>query len=92
VSLTVQVNDPDGGAVVGARVRIEQDSDGALIADGETNASGTFSASFTFTGDLDVLTKVRLKGFKPFRTGGTIESSGLTIGVTFLRDTIVDLP
>jgi hypothetical protein len=93
VALTVQVNDSDGDPVEGARARIENTSTGALIAQGNTNASGTYTnSSYNYAGDLAVTTKVRLKGYKNFRTGGTIESTGLTVGVTLATDNIVDLP
>jgi len=93
VTLTVQVNDQSGAAVEGARVRIEVTAGGALIANGTTDASGTFTdATFNFVSNTAVTTKVRLKGFKPFRAGGTITSSGLSVGVTFQTDNIVDLP
>ena len=93
VTLTVQVDDSDGNPVEGASVRIELVSDGSEVAQGTTNASGTFTdSSFNFSTDTDVLTKVRLKGFKNFRAGGTIISTGLTVGVTFQTDNIVDLP
>lgn len=93
VTLTVQVDDSDGNPVDGASVRIELVSDGSEVAQGTTDSSGTFTDStFNFSTDTDVLTKVRLKGFKNFRTGGTIVSTGLTVGVTFQADNIVDLP
>ena len=92
VTLTVQVDDENGDPVQGARVRIEESPGGALIAEGSTNASGTFTAPYAYTVDQDVLTKVRLKGFKNFRTSGTITISGLTVGVRFEFDDIVDLP
>lgn len=93
VTLTVQVDDSDGNAVSGARVRIENASTGAQISQGSTNASGTYTdATYNYTGDLAVTTKVRLKGFKNFRTGGTILNTGLSVGVTFQTDNIVDLP
>lgn len=93
VTLTVQVNDADGAAVSGARVRIENASTGAQISQGTTNASGTYTdATYNYSGDLAVTTKVRLKGYKNFRTGGTIEGTGLTVGVTLASDDIVDLP
>ena len=95
VTLTVQVDDENGDPVQGAKVRIANDPDspGATsITEGTTNASGTFSDSFTYTVDTDVVVKVRLKGFKNFRTSGTIESTGLTVGVRFVADNIVDLP
>ena len=93
VTLTVQVDDAAGDPVSGARVRIENASTGALISNGSTNASGTYTdATYNYSGDLAVTTKVRLKGFKNFRTGGTITGNGLTVGVTFQFDPAVDLP
>lgn len=93
VTLTVTVLDENGTAVEGARVRIERTSDGSQIAQGSTNVSGVFSDSnFNYVSDTDVLIKVRLKGFRNFRTTGTITSNGLTVGVRFVADPIVDLP
>jgi hypothetical protein len=93
VTLQVQVNDSAGAAVEGARVRIENASTGALVSEGSTSAAGTFTdATFNYVSDLGVTTKVRLKGFKPFRAGGTITVNGLSVGVTFQTDNIVDLP
>jgi hypothetical protein len=93
VTLTATVTDADGAAVEGASVRIENASTGALISQGTTNASGVYSdGSYNYGGDLSVRTKVRLKGYKPFRTLGTIESTGISVGVTLQTDTIVDLP
>jgi len=92
VTLTVQVDDADGNGVAGARVRIEKASDGSLISNGSTNGSGLYTDSFTYTTDVSVLTKVRLKGYRNFRAGGTISSSGLTVGATLSTDKIVDLP
>jgi hypothetical protein len=93
VTLTVTVTDAAGVVVEGARVRIENASTGALITNGTTNASGVYSdGSYNYGGDLSVRTKVRLKGFKPFRSLGTIESTGISVGVTLQTDTIVDLP
>ncbi len=92
VNLNVQVNDEAGNPVQGTRVRIENASGGALVAEGTTNASGLFTSSFNYSTDLAVVTKVRLKGFKNFRTSGTITSSGLSVGVRFVADNIVDLP
>jgi len=93
VTLTVTVTDSEANPVEGARVRIELVSDGSLVADGETDASGVFTdSSFDFVSPTAVLTKVRLKGFKPFRANGTILSTGLSVGVSFITDSIVDLP
>lgn len=93
VTLTVTVKDPDGTAIEGARVRIENASTGAEISQGSTNASGVYTdGSYNYGGDLAVTTKVRLKGWKNFRTGGTITGNGIDVGVTLAPDTIVDLP
>lgn len=93
VTLTVTVTDSNGDAVEGARVRIENASTGALISNGTTNASGVYTdATYNYGGDLSVRTKIRLKGYKPFRTLGTIVSTGISVGATLITDTIVDLP
>ena len=93
VTLTVTVVDSDGNAIEGARVRIEESPAGTEIAQGSTNVSGVFTDStYNFGGDQAVTTKVRLKGFKNFRTAGTIVSTGLSVGVTMQDDQIVDLP
>lgn len=93
VTITVTVKDADGAAVEGARVRVELVSDGSLVADGSTNASGVFTdSSFIYVSDTAVRTKVRLKGFKPFRSLGTIEATGLSVGVSLIDDPAVDLP
>jgi len=93
VTLTVTVLDSNNDPVSGARVRIENQSTGALVSQGTTNASGVYTdAAYNYTGDLAVTTKVRLKGFKNFRTAGTILSTGISVGVTLANDRIVDLP
>ena len=93
VTLSVTVVDSDGAAIEGARVRIENASSGALISQGETNGSGVYSdGTYNYGGDVSVLTKVRLKGFKNFRTAGLIEGTGISVGVTMQTDDIVDLP
>ncbi len=93
VTLQVNVADTDGTAIEGARVRIENAGTGAEITQGSTNASGVYSDStYSYAGDVAVTTKVRLKGYRFFRTGGTITSNGLTVGATLSDDPIVDLP
>jgi hypothetical protein len=78
-------------AVEGARVRIEE-TDGTLVAEGTTNASGVFSASTDFTGDLAVNVVVRLKGFLFFDAVDTITSSGLSFAAPMDPDPTVNLP
>ncbi len=92
VTLTVQVNDSDGNGVSGARVRIEEDPAGTLISEGSADGTGEHTDSFSGSTPQAVLIKVRLKGFKPFRTTGTITGDGLTVTATMLTDSIVDLP
>ena len=93
VTLTVTVLDSDGAPIAGARVRIEETSGGALVSQGSTNGSGVYTdATFSYIEDTAVTTKVRLKGFKNFRTAGTVTSTGISVGVTMQTDGIVDLP
>lgn len=93
VTLSVTVTDSDGVAVVGARVRIENASTGVLITNGTTIAGGIYSDStYNYSGDVAVRTKVRLKGFRPFRTLGDIKSTGISVGASLITDPIVDLP
>jgi hypothetical protein len=93
VTLTVTVLDTANQAIEGVRVRIENQSTGALITQGSTNASGIYTdASYNYTGDLAVTIKARLKGYKNFRTAGTITGDGISVGVTLQDDNIVDLP
>jgi hypothetical protein len=92
VTLTVTVVDADNAVIEGARVRIELQSGGTLITQGSTNASGIYTDSYNFGGNVSVTIKVRLKGYKNFRTAGTITGDGLNAGVTLADDRIVDLP
>lgn len=89
VTLTVNVNDESASAVEGARVRIEE-TDGTLITNGSTNASGVYTDTYLYTTNEGVNVIVRLRGFIPFRATGTITASGLTVNVRFIADTIVD--
>jgi hypothetical protein len=93
VTLTVTCKDADNNPVSGVRVRIEKTSDGTLVSQGTTNASGVYTdASYNYTGDLAATLKARLKGYRNFRTTGTIEDDGIDVTATLQRDRIVDLP
>lgn len=93
VTLTVTVVDTDNNPIQGVSVRIENQSTGALVSQGTTNASGIYTdATYNYTADLAVTTKARLKGYKNFRTAGTIENTGISVGVTMQNDPAVDLP
>ena len=96
VTVTVTVNDENGNAVQGARVGVftcpVSAGDTALLC-GTTNACGVVTGSLTVAGDISANVRVRLKGYLPFETTGTISSStGLSVGVRFIRDTSVNLP
>jgi len=90
VTLTVTVKNESGNAVQGARVRIQTDPGAVYIIDGTTNASGIFTTSYAYTAPEAVLVRVRLKGYIPFDTTGTITTAGLDVGVRFIKDSIVD--
>jgi hypothetical protein len=94
VTLTVTVRNEQGVAVQGARVAIFDytgQTQGSEITSGSTNSSGIYQDnSYSFGGDLDILVRVRLKGFLPFDTTGTITSGGFSLGVRFIKDNIVD--
>ncbi len=93
VTLTVTVLDSDQNGINGAKVRIENASTGALISQGLANASGIYTdATYNYGGDVTVRIKVRLKGYRFFRTISTITSTGLNAGVALDDNTIVDLP
>jgi hypothetical protein len=93
VTLTITCKDADNNPIEGVRVRIEKTSDGSQVSQGVTNASGVYTdASYNYTGDLAVTIKARLKGYKPFRTSGTIEDTGIGVTATMQTDRIVDLP
>ena len=93
VTLTVTVVDEDGDPIEGARVRIQKASDGSEVTQGTTNSSGVYSdGTYNYTGDLAVVTKARLKGYRNFRTAGMIGSGGISVGVTLQTDQIVDMP
>ena len=92
VGLTVTCKNSQGVDLQGIRVRIEEDPGGNLIAEGETDASGVFSASFNYTADQDVIVRARLKGFVPNSAAATIESTGLSVPFTMILDTSVNLP
>jgi hypothetical protein len=93
VTLTVTVLDTDNDPIQGVSVRIENQSTGALVSQGTTNASGIYEdATYNYSADLAVTTKARLKGYRNFRTGGTIENTGISVGVTMQNDPAVDLP
>lgn len=92
VTLNVQTNNPNDVGIQGIRVRIEE-TNGTLISQGETDATGLYSASYNYGGTpLAVRVKVRLKGWKFDRQGGEINSNGLSASFSLKPDGIVDRP
>jgi len=92
VTVSCTVVDSDGVAVQGARVRFEESVGGTLVNQGTTDATGLFTFSYNYSADTDVDVVVRLKGYLPQRIAATIVNTGLTVPVTFIRDSIVNLP
>lgn len=91
--LTITCKNAAGIALEGIRVRIENLSTGALIANGTTNALGVYQDStYNYGGDVNVKVIARLKGFKNNSAQDTITSNGLSIPFTMLRDESVNLP
>jgi len=64
----------------------------AALFCGTTNACGIFCASHSLMCDVTVSTRVRKKGFISTDTAGTINMCGLCVPVTFIADSIVNLP
>jgi hypothetical protein len=93
VTVTINVSGTGFGVIQGASVRVEE-TDGTLVSQGTTNASGVYSFSYTGSTPLAVNTLVRLKGWKiPPPTGGTIVGgTGLTANFTLTADPTVNLP
>jgi hypothetical protein len=93
VTLTVTCKDADNNPVEGVKVRIEKTSDGSEVSQGLTNSSGVYTdASYNYVGDLAVNIKARLKGYRFFRTTGTIENDGISATATMQTNKIVDMP
>jgi hypothetical protein len=91
-TLSVTAVDQDENAIEGARVRIEE-LDGTLISAGTTNSSGQYTdTSYNYSGDVNVRTKIRLKGYRFYRSSGKITNNGLTVGATLNRNSIVYMP
>lgn len=78
--------------VVGSRVRIEKVSDGSEILSVEA-ASSTVSTNFQHTIDTDVNIIVRKASdgtkYLPYSTTGTITSSGLSVRINQIEDTVI---
>lgn len=92
-TLTVTCLNTAGNGIENVRVRIEASSDGSLISEGYTNASGVYQdTSYSFTVEVSVKVKARLKGFRFNEASDTITASGLSVPFTMIKDAAVDLP
>lgn len=89
---TVTCKNTSGIGIEGVRVRIEKQSDGSLVDEGTTNASGVFTDTYGGSTPLDVNVIVRLKGFKFSAAEATITTDGLDVPFTMIRDEAVNLP
>jgi hypothetical protein len=92
VNLTVTCRNTAGSAIQGVRVRIQKTSDGSLITEGETNASGILTYAYNYLADVDVSVRARLKGYKNNIATTTITADGLSVPFTMIRDEAVSLP
>jgi len=93
VTLSVTVKSAStGGTIEGVTVFIDEDpvSVPPTIASGSTNSSGVFSTSFTYTGDVNVTVRARLRGLVPVTVLSTIVSTGLSVPITMTEDAGAD--
>lgn len=94
VTLLVTCKNAAGNAIEGVSIRIEKVSDGSLISEGETDASGEYEDSTYNYPGADVAVKViaRMKGYKWNDQQTTIKNTGMTAGFTMVKDPAVNLP
>jgi hypothetical protein len=93
VPITITCKNEAGNGIYQVRVRIEKVSDGSLVSQGYTNASGVFTDSYTGSTPLDVKVIVRLKGYK-FASAQTAIAvgTGMDTPFTMTADPAVNLP
>jgi len=94
-TLTVNVSDTAGNPIDAVRVRI-QETDGTLVSQGSTNASGVYQdTTYSYSGDTAVEVIARKSSsadnprYKNAVATGTITTAGLTVSITMIEDTIV---
>ena len=91
-SLTITCKNSAGNALEGIRVRIENQSTGALIAEGTTNSSGIYTnATYNYSSPESVKVIARLKGFKFNAAFAIITVDGLAVPFTMIRDSAVNI-
>jgi hypothetical protein len=93
VPVSVTCMNESGNPVQNVRVRVEKESDGALLVEGYTNASGVFSTTYSGTLPVDAKVIARLKGYKFASLLATVEmDTGLGVPFTMITDGVVNLP
>jgi len=96
VGITVQVNDTAGDGISSARVYIKDTSDDSLVAEGTTDGTGEFTATFNFVSEVTLELRVRLystptgTSYLPFVGGGTLTGDGFTTTVRMIEDNIAN--
>ena len=82
-----------GNNVEGVRVWIDTDPPaGPSLFEGETNASGVFSATHTGSTPQDIVVRTALKGYRtlPEVKATIVASTGVSVPITMIRDPVVD--
>lgn len=95
-SVTLEINGVKTGTEPTnyVRCRIEKTSDGTSLMNEEAQtsygSSGFYKAteSYNYSTDLEVTIIARYKSYLPFRTTGTITSSGLTVTAVWIQDPV----
>jgi hypothetical protein len=92
VTLTVHCERKDDNTdIQNVQVIIKRVSDGSTVDSGVTNASGDFSVSFSYTGDVDVTIDVRkstlpIPRYFPDAGANTIKATGMTQNFLMVQD------
>ena len=93
VDINVYVKDEDSNALAGISVRVENNSTGAQLMN-EKTAVTTGLATESYSGSTPLAVKVKVRKssdgrrFFPVVSNQTISSSGLTVTITLIEDTI----
>lgn len=95
VTVTVKILDVLGVAIQNARVAVYRTSDSLELGNALTNASGIMTFSYNYSSDtaVDIRTRKNSPGTTRYINNdsfGTITSSGLSVTITMIVDTIVD--
>lgn len=92
-TLFVSTKNTSGLAIPDVNVRIETDPGKVLLSEGQTDAGGEYTdATYNYLGDEDVKVVARKKGLQNNFAFATIESTGLSVPFTMLRDKSANMP